>query len=168
MRAQFKIGFILCVAWCLLTHGNAEARLIESWPYDKLFKHAELVLIVKAASVRDAEPRDQAIPAAGWKDILVGVVTNMQILQVVKGDCKEKTLDLIHFRLKEGAQIRNGPLLVSFSTKPIVLQVNGWTIANLESHYMLFLKKNKDGRLECVSGQLDPELSVKQIMGTLP
>lgn len=151
-------------ALLILSFGTAWGRLIESWPYDKLFKNAELVIIAKAVSVRDANNADKANPP---RDYLVGVVTTLEVEHVVKGEYKDQRLELVHFRLKEGSRIMNGPLLVEFHTKPQTLRGYGWA-ASIEPEYMLFLKKSKDGRFECVSGQFDPQLSVKQILDPLP
>ena len=150
-----------------LVSGSCLARGIESWPYDKLFKNSDLVIIVKPLSVRDATEQDKAIPPDDGKDFLVGVVTSFEVLHVIKGERKEKKLDLVHFKLKEGAIIKNGPLLISFHTKPLRIKADGWT-AHAGDEYMLFLKSGKDKRLEFVSGQFDPELSVKQVMYPLP
>src|SRR5262245_234987 len=118
MRALSKRSFLVGLAALLLFVGISPGRQIESWPYDKLFKRADLVLLVKPLSVRDAKEADAAVPPAEDADILAGVVTSFKVLSVVKGEYKQEKFDLIHFRLKEGVQIINGPALVSFHTKP--------------------------------------------------
>src|SRR5262245_9067241 len=120
MKSRTAIVLIL-VGLCLALMGGAiPARQIADWPYDKLFKHADLVVIVLPVSVRDAAEKDKAVPPRGMEDYLVGVVTSFKVLHVVKGDYKEKKLDLVHFKLnKKGMMIGNGPSLVSFHTKSI-------------------------------------------------
>ncbi len=155
-----------CLA--LLLAGDSHARQIESWPYEKLFKHADLVVVVKPLSVRDATAKDKAVPPPGTRSYLTGIVTNFKVLVVVKGEHKEKELAIVHFRLKEdkAGLVGNGPLLVSFPTKREKGQLGGfgpvgWPGPGRQQDYMLFLKKGKEGRLEFVSGQFDPALSVK-------
>jgi hypothetical protein len=146
--------------------GDCPAREIEDWPYDKLFKTADLVVIVQPLSVRDAAEKDKAVPPYG-RDYLVGIVTNFKVLHVVKGEYKETELELVHFKMKPGSHIGNGPLLVSFHTGSIAIRGNGWS-GGAANDYMLFLKSNKEKRLDFVSGQFDPELSVKQMTHPLP
>ncbi len=166
MTNRIVTFLLLSVAFLAAACSECTARQIEDWPYDKLFKNAELVVIVKAASVRDATEKDRAVPPKG-ADYLTGVVTSFKVLQVVKGEYKEKELDLVHFKLKEGIMIGNGPLLVSFNTKPINLKGDFWS-ARAETEYLIFLKADKEKRLEFVSGQFDPALSVKQMTVPLP
>jgi hypothetical protein len=167
MKSQIATVLILFGTFLAPICGHCSARQIEDWPYDKLFKNADLVVIVQPLSVRDATEKDKAIPPEVGKDWLVGIVTNFKVLHVVKGEYKEKELDLVHFKLKKGAMIGNGPLLVSFHTKSISIRGDGWS-GGAENEYMLFLKSGKDKRLEFVSGQFDPELSVKQMTRPLP
>jgi hypothetical protein len=145
---------------------SLHARQIEDWPYDKLFKHADLVVIVKPLSVRDAKAEDKADPP---EDYLTGIVTTFKVVHVLKGEyADKKKLELVHFRLKEGRMIGNGPLLVSFHTKEIPISGKSWSVLITEPEYMLFLKKQKDGNFTFVSGQFDPKLSVIQLLSPLP
>jgi hypothetical protein len=51
--------------------------------------------------------------------------------------------------------IKNGASFVRFRGK------DRWDQA---PQYLAFLKKRPDGRYECVSGHLDPDLSVRQLI----
>jgi hypothetical protein len=157
------VGSLILGCACLaLLAGHSQARVIEDWPYDKLFQHAELVVIVRPLSVRDATAKDKAArpPKECYLD---GVVTTFKVLHVVKGKYNEKKLDLVHFKLKKGVRIRNGPLLVSFQTKEIDIS-SQFGARSAQNDDMLYLKNGKDTRLEFVSGQFDPVLSVKQLL----
>jgi len=167
MRISNNNAFFFGWAILIFLGSTLRARQIEDWPYDKLFKHADLVIIAKPLAVREAGKDDHAIPPKGHDEILTGVVTTFEVLHVIKGEYKANKMDLVHFRLKKGVQIGNGPCLVNFPTKAIELRGDGWA-AGVTSDYMLFLKKSADGRFEPVSGQFDPSLSVKQMMGPLP
>jgi hypothetical protein len=100
-----------------------QARQVPALPYDQLFKLADLVLIVKPLSVRDAVEADAAVPPPNGEGILVGVVTQFEVLHAVKGEQKKETFELVTFRLKEGVTLQNGPCLVSFPTEPTELHV---------------------------------------------
>lgn len=71
---------------------------------------------------------------------------------------------MLHFRLKEDEAVLNGPLLVRFRTKRgLSISTKTFKAGVEKPDYLLFLKRNKDGRYEPVSGRIDPELSVKEI-----
>jgi hypothetical protein len=167
MKTRIATFMILLGAFFALTCGDCPARQIEEWPYDKLFKNADLVVILKPVSVRDATEKDKAVPPDPGKDFMVGIVTKFKVLHVVKGEYKEKELELIHFKLKEGAMVNNGPVLVSFHMKSVSIKGDDWA-GGAANDYMLFLKAGKDKRLDFVSGQFDPDLSVKQMTSPLP
>jgi hypothetical protein len=135
---------------------------IETWPYEKLVKQSELIIIARATSVRDAKPGDSVVPG---RDYLVGVITAFRVDCVLKGEYTQKELEVVHFRYKEGARIQNGPFLVSFKAKPIDPKTD---IAEelpalmKDPEYLIFLRKRSDGRWECVSG-INTLLSVKKV-----
>jgi hypothetical protein len=157
----------LIVIAVTLSLGTAWGRPVKFWPYHKLFENADLVIIAKPLAVRDAPEVDKAMPLPRERSFLLAVITTLKVEYVVKGNYKDERLELVHFRLKEGSQIGNGPLLVNFHTKVETLKGSDWAFS-CQPEYMLFLKKAKNGRFECVSGQYDPELSVKEILRPLP
>jgi hypothetical protein len=167
MRLRHKAHLIVALTCLVLLFGHVHARQIQDWPYEKLFKRADLVIIVTPLAVRDAKEEDKATPP-GNGDYLTGVVTSFEVLQTVKGEYNEKELEIVHFRLKEGVRIINGPMLVSFAPGRVNIEGKGWTMTVAQREYMLFLKKRENGRFEFVSGQFDPELSVKQMLTPLP
>ena len=62
----------------------------------------------------------------------------------------------------------NGPLLVSFRRTSLELRTKeGGKLELGVPSYLLFLKARKDGRYEPVSGRVDPELSVRELIGRL-
>jgi hypothetical protein len=123
--------------------------------YEKLFKDSSLVVVVKPLTVRDATAKDKAVPQKGWEHKVTGIVTTFKVLVLVKGEYKQKKLDIVHFRLKDEFSIGNVSFLVSFPTKPEDIARIGKT------DYLLFLKKNKSGQLEFVTGQVEPCYSVR-------
>jgi hypothetical protein len=150
------------LALALLLASAPLGRLLELWPYDKLFQRADLVVIATAVSTVDAPAniKDQAP-----EDHLKGVCTTFRVAHVVKGAHRGKELTVFHYRLalKEGQGIVNGPSLVRFHSGRLNLSYPGGFASLPPPEYLLFLKKRPDGRFECVSGQYDPDQSVKQI-----
>ena len=148
----------LCSSLCI-------ARGVESWPYDKLFKSADVVVIAKVISVTVADDDvAEKKPRAYFK----GVLTTFEVKYVMKGDHKDKRIEVFHYGFKENEKIPdNGPMLVSFHKESMEIHYKEGAAILGEPQYMIFLKKRKDGRYECVSGQFDPLLSVKQILEPL-
>jgi hypothetical protein len=146
---------VLGLTSLVLLASISHAGPVELWPYEKLFKNATLVVVVKPLATREATAKDKAVPPHDYHDYLTGVVTRFKVIVVVKGEYKDKDdLNILHFRLKtkkEGGRrwIIDTPWLASFPNK------------ESNDDYLLFLKKGKDGRMEFVSGQLNPALSVK-------
>ncbi len=167
MTLKRRVFVLLSCVLLACPVGVLSARQIPEWPYDKLFKHAELVVIVRPISVREAKAGEAADPPASY---LTGVVTNFRVLHVVKGQYADKNLDLVHFRInpKFDGVIGNGPSLVAFHTQEIAISGKSWSGGTGYPEYMVFLKKQQDGRFTFVSGQFDPELSVKQLLKPLP
>ena len=99
----------------------------------------------------------------------------LQIQTVLKGEDVPKQLRLFHFRYRRveegGEQALLNPPSLLLSLKPSPPQpLSGKTLAwappargNLHSqdgHYLMFLKRRKDGRAEPAGGQIDPINSV--------
>jgi hypothetical protein len=151
------------------------ARQIEQWSYERLFKEADVIVIAKPESVADVDvkPKD----ARMQRDFL-GRVTTFSVVSTIKGDAKGKTIDVLHFRMREGMGSANGPLLISFHTKPVRIEgkaggnnntpVTAFVMELGPPEYLLFLKAGQDGRFEPVSGQYDSRLSVREINPPMP
>jgi hypothetical protein len=147
----------------------AHARVVALWPYDRLFKEADVIVIAAAIQTVDTD----AHPAyRDWMPYLVGQRTTFTIDCVVKGTPPDGPLALNHFRFKDGGPVPpNAPMLVVFRTKPMVIRGDGKTTADMPvgtPRYLLFLKRNTDGSLEPIAGEVDPALSVKEIYPPLP
>ncbi len=137
------------------------ARGLENWPYEKLFKEAELVVIAEATASSDS---GEVVKLGGWSVDFTGVNTTFKVKHTLKGKAAGDTLRVLHFRLKEGVLVQNGPLLVRFRTRrgPWI-KTKSMKLSVPRPDYLLFLKKARDGRYEPVSGRIDPELSAKEI-----
>ena len=128
----------------------AAARPIGAIPYDKMLRDADLVVV--ATAVKSDDTKD--MPATDWKLPWIGIDTTLTIQAVFKGERPEK-LVVLHYRVKDGVGVPNGPLLVTF--RPPASPLTG-------PDYLLFLKRRPDGRYEPLSGPIDPVLSVKEMV----
>ena len=80
----------------------------EVWPISKAFSKADIVMIAKVTAIRDAK-EGEAIPPQGKERYLSGVVTSFKVEQMIKGEEKRKSIELIHFKnTPEGIRIING------------------------------------------------------------
>lgn len=149
------IGFVL----------PAHARLLPDWSYDRLLKEADVVVIAEATAVEDTGEATQVNP---WKVDFVGVSTKFAVKTVLKGKVDGDTLKVLHYRLKPDVLVENGPLLVAFRLKGVDVQTKTSKVNLGKPHYLLFLKKRKDGRFEPLSGPVDPALSVREMYEPLP
>lgn len=151
-------------------------RQVEDWPYDRLFKEADLVVIARPVS--SAPCQDQWNERFFEKSRFQGLETIFEIASTFKGETP-KSLKLLYFHYKSGERpYEDGPGLVSFHTKPHSIHVS--ELGREESNelkplrvsqtnapeYLLFLKQRKDGRYEAISGQMDPKLSSRTVFQT--
>jgi hypothetical protein len=151
---------LLAVLASLVFLGQAHARLIEPWPYKKLLKEADVVVVATALSSKET---GEAAKLRGWQIDFVGVDTTFAVKAVLKGEVKGDQLAVFHYRLRPGVAVENGPLLISFRTKPLAIKTKRAKVCLGVPSYLLFLKRRQDGRYEAVSGQVDPELSVREM-----
>src|SRR5204862_106656 len=143
-------------------------RVVAPWPFDRLFKESDVIVI---AAAQESADTDAQPTYRDWAPYLVGQRTTFKIDCVLKGTPADGSLAVNHFRFKDGASPPNGPTLVSFRTKPLVIRGDGTTTADMTvgtPRYLLFLKRNDDGSFEPISGQTDAQLSVKEIYPPLP
>jgi len=136
------------------------ARLVPMWSYDELFKQSDLVVIAQPTNSVDVTDRMQK-----WESTFIGINTTFKIDHVVKGDLKSSDMTMLHYRMKSGELMENGPCLVSFRTQDIRYTVEDGPKVHRSGPgtYLLFLKKLDDRRYEAVTGQIDPVFSVKEL-----
>src|SRR5205809_456046 len=106
----------LVVALAVLPMGAARvtARAIENWPYDRLFKEADLIIIAEATATTDT---CEILEVPGWTAKFYGVNTKFAVKHVLKGSSDAESVTVFHLRLDKDVQIKNGPLLITFRTK---------------------------------------------------
>lgn len=146
---------------------SAAARHVENWAYDRLFKEADVIVIASAQKTVDS---DDAAPVR-WKRSLVGQRTTFSVIETLKGTLPGDRITVVHFKVKDGVVTEDGPMLVAFRTKGISIEGGGpekYSVVLPAPTYLMFLKRSDGGRLEPVSGQIDPDRSVKEIYPPLP
>jgi len=171
---------VVIVLSSLLMPPAGSARKVDSWPYDRLFMEADLVVI---ASAQATSPFKEKWPEELFdKDRFEGVSTVFGASSsALKGDAPPR-INVVHFKYREGAQPYNdGPGLVSFFREPLLVEVREQSKKNEEGtleelapvskrrrlvsqpEYLLFLEKREDDLYEPVSGQLDAAFSVRAL-----
>jgi hypothetical protein len=164
--ARISVIFTLLLTFSLTP--LAPARQVESWSYERLFKESDLVVIATAKVTADT---NDAPPDNRWKSALVGQQTTFAIDAVLKGNAPAGPLAVVHFKLKPGVVTQDGPLLISFRRKGPAIEGGGKVKYNVQlgtPQYLLFLKTADHDRFAPLSGQIDPQLSVKEIYAPLP
>jgi len=167
-------NIIAFALFCMLVVSEVSARKIEDWPYERLFKESDLVVIahVQGWGVTKKEWNEKLFDKRRFE----GVMTIFGANFVLKGD-PPLCIWLNHFRYKEGAvRYNDGPRLVAFLKEPLKIEVKQNVKNRGKLHqqsqglrkisqpeYLLFLKKHKDGEYEPVSGQLDADFSVRAL-----
>jgi hypothetical protein len=137
------------------------AREHEYWPYDRLAKEADLIVIATPISTRDTAERT-TLPGIERVDAnkvrssipALGVETTFTTLAVLKGDAKITKVVFHHLREAAPVLSLDGPGLVAFDPKE-------------KRTFVLFLKREADGRFAPLTGQTDPDGSVK-VLGDVP
>jgi hypothetical protein len=160
-----KLACLLGSAFLVVVVAPALARRIENWPYERLFKESDLVLIATAEGT--TETKDRFHPRE-WEVDLIGQETAFKVRTALKGDLKgARKVKVLHYRFPRGVRIEDGPLLVSFRKDPLPLRgtINGTAFQTElgRPDYLLFLRARPDGRLELISGQVDPALAVREL-----
>jgi hypothetical protein len=152
------------------------ARKVGDWSYERLFKEADLVMIgsVEGWGSTKAQWSEKIFDKARFE----ATKTAFTPLSVIKGEPAFVCTWLLHFSYKKGAAPYNdGPSLVSFLKKPVIIKVKskeegeanelkpkraGKSVVS-PPEYLLFLKMRQDGFYEPVSGQLDAAFSVRAL-----
>lgn len=176
VRMNFRV-IVTSIAASLSLSSISSARKIEIWPYEKLLKEADLVVIARAVSKVATDDRWNADAFDG--DGFTGVETTFELATVLKGR-SANSFKVFHFQYKNPSRpFEDGPELVSFLTEPLSVGIRRSgeteeegpkTLEPTKSkslktapEYLLFLKRRADGRFEALSGQVDPNSSVRTL-----
>lgn len=164
-RMRYCLAIVFFVA---VIAGTARGRHVAPWPYDRLLRESDVVVIASVRAVED----DKAGGQSRFNGVaVVRRVTTFDVRMKVKGDIGD-TLVVIHLRRADGQAIADGPLLVDFRKHgPVVRPVDRGdqaVVALGDPDYLLCLKRGADGTYEPVTGQYDAQLSVREMYLPLP
>ncbi|TAJ91902.1 MAG: hypothetical protein EPO31_13625 [Gammaproteobacteria bacterium] len=120
----------------------AQGRPVSRLTYQQMFDQAELVAFAQPVST-NATAEQTVLPDIGPPIHVVGVETRFAVDTLLKGNKATKEFVLHHYRDVKPAVYRNGPWLVAFNPGG-------------DQSYLLFLKKEADGRYAPINGQTDP------------
>jgi hypothetical protein len=120
----------------------AQGRAVSFLTYQQMFDQADLVAFAQPVST-NATAEQTVLPNIAPPIQVVGVETKFAVELVLKGDKATKEFVLHHYRETPALYMNGGPDLVAF------------TPGGNES-YLLFLKKEADGRYAPINGQTDP------------
>ncbi|HZM04784.1 MAG TPA: HEAT repeat domain-containing protein [Candidatus Saccharimonadales bacterium] len=148
MKSEIVLGLELVV--CSLA---AQAHVTRAWGDAELEYAADLAVIGRPVEVKDLNETN----SLGWTSLksfqsrFRGVETTFKVSTVLKGALLSDEVVLHHYRevLKWGDP-PNGPEFLTFTP--------GST-----NKYLLYLVKDSKGRYAPVAGQVDPELSIKEL-----
>jgi hypothetical protein len=133
----------LTIVLILATSLVAQARLIRNWSDQELFDQSDLVVIATPTTSADTKERVD-LPGFPAQPV-IGVETAFAVSAVVKGDKELKNVILHHYRANEerSGPVANEPILIAFKPEE-------------KRKFLLFLKREADGRYAPTVGQVDP------------
>jgi len=144
---------LIVIALMILTTTQVSARLVSIPTYQELFDKSDLVVIATPITKTNDTNEEGALPNifqqnsdGGQSEVrAIGVETSLRVCVVVKGDKGVQKVVLHHYRVKSAKAMLNGPVLVYFDP----------SLPNPNS-YLMFLRKEQDGRYAPTGGQTDP------------
>jgi len=160
--SMFLVGILVC--W-MPTNKLCRGRAQESWTYQKLLRDSDLVLIAQPLETKVSV---DAFPDPEWNEKLQSRVTRFRVLVVFKGNYDKEDISILHYDLKPGLAVNNGPRFATFRLKEVTLSSPHSKGSTSKPEYLLFLRKKKDSGFVFTSGQLDSRLSVREMYEKLP
>jgi hypothetical protein len=130
----------------------ALARIRQLWSEQQIVNKSDLIVMAKAVEVRDTGIKT-TIPGIRRGNDPVGAVemeTTFEVSAVLKGKIEGARLVFYHLRETKPEASRGAPELVAFDP-------------DAKKTYLLFLKREADGRYSAVVGQTDPADAVREV-----
>lgn len=161
-RMMRWLAVFLAVCW---NTWPASGRLVDSWSYERLFKDADLIVVVVPVG---EEKADDAFGEHPWDLDIVGLNTAFEIKHTLKGKADGKQIKVLHFRFADPPKgkfviIEDGPGFVAFRTKAALVGDGDRKVVLPTPEYLLFLRRLKDGRYEALSGKVDPRFAIREM-----
>lgn len=121
----------------------AQARLVPLCPpFQEMFEKSDLIAIALPVSTNDT-PEKTVLSNTSPAINVIGVETTFVVQTLIKSETATNRFVLHHYRLAENKLYMNGPVLLSFDP-------------GKQKSFLLFLKKEADGRFAPIYNQTDP------------
>jgi hypothetical protein len=144
---KLKIIFTcLCIILCIAS-STVYAWLFRSLRYEGLIKKSDLIVVAKPTKNRITQEKLSKIDNIELKKPAIGIETTFLREGILKGTIKKKEFVLHHYQVDEMYRKLGFPFLLRLNPKD-------------KTRYLLFLKKEEDGRYAPLSGFANPGLSV--------
>ena len=176
LPVSLSLGLV-CVATALVT------RPVPNWPYERLMRESDIVVVAEPVTVKNVDYdfskdksfgpflRDSNPEIVSMFHKLAARVTSFHVVGTIKGE-RRNSVDVLHFYWTEEVPVENGPKFVDFTASRKISVTTKDELSNSEwqgeskPQFLLFLKiadgiHSIHGRYEPVSGQVDPDLSVR-------
>lgn len=144
----------------------SSADLRKKWTQKELLKEAEVAVIATPIEVEETKDVVNLRKLRGNDVDVVRLETKFKINLVLKGDVDAgKEIVISHFKIKKinESVVENPPQLVEFRVKVISIQFEKERKVVEPPDYLLYLKKDKDGRYVPVSGDYHAPDSVFEL-----
>lgn len=171
---------LICMALSLLSSAAlSSARALADWPYEELLAKSDLVVIADPMATNTSS--DTLEIEGRNSEEYQGLNTQFKSLAPLKGELKQETFTVLHFRYFQSVTVDNGALFVNFRQQELLFEgkltakpeKDGMSEASArvsmgfgKPSYLLFLKLRPDGRYEPVTGQYDATMSCRELLQT--
>lgn len=129
------------------------SRALNWMTFEDMQKKADLIVIVRPIAQKETDERKKLNDLSSSTNdlglVVMGVETTFKCLCIFKGKLVniKNTFVLHHYKLQNlTSPIMNGPCFIEFEIKK-----------DSRKTFLMFLKKEKDGRYAPVTGQQDPK-----------
>jgi len=120
---------------------------MKDWSYEELKTNATLIVIATPTQVTVTEER-AAIPGSNVAG--KGLETTFEVLSVLKGELATNTIVLHHFALAKPTQDGRAPVYTDSDPRLVAFEPKE------KKQYLIFVKREPDGRYVAVSGPVRP------------
>lgn len=151
------------VFFILLISGGARSAIKETWDSEKLLKNADVVAIVVPIKSVDTD-MECSLKNVGINGKLIVVKTSVTIKCLLKGKSETK-IDIYHHRMETSdIVIVDGPELVSFRTKAVIVKLDKRNIVLPPPQYLVYLREKENKQYSLVTDYLQAQDSVFEMI----
>jgi hypothetical protein len=148
---------VVCLLLSVVVSERAHGRIRQVWTEQQIADKSDLIVMAKVVEVRDTGVQT-TIPNIARGNVPIAAVemeATFDVSAVLKGTHEKPTLVLVYLRQAKHEASRGEPELLGFE-------------AGDKREYLLFLKREADGRYSAVVGQTDPADAVREVSRPTP